>query len=374
MATEPNKNIRICTWNCEGINNKYYELLHFLTIYEIDILLATETKLAPHIHFRIPGYKVYRADHPSNDRKGGSAVFIKSSLLHDELPPIIEPEFQISRIQLCMGTNKLQIGSFYSAPANRICSADFWGIVHSMTTHFILGGDFNSKHPRWGSNITNPRGKVLHDVIYQLNLQVMNPVEPTHYPRDGGTPDLLDFFFGQNVAHLCSKPSTISELSSDHFPVLMNVAVSTTINSQTPMLIKHPFDWNLYTTTLESMTDTQIPLKTPHDIDVAVSTLTNNIQNAATVASECFKVQRKINKKFNFTPHISKLYDIKKQCRKLWEQTKYPPYKTRFNAATREPNALKSQQYAALEVQLKSLNTQSSLWKKNKACIINTTA
>ena len=68
MCYNRNQQTRICTWNCRGINNKYFELIHFLNTYEIDVLLATETKLAPNIHFNVPGYKTYRADHPSNDR------------------------------------------------------------------------------------------------------------------------------------------------------------------------------------------------------------------------------------------------------------------------------------------------------------------
>lgn len=59
MAILPKNKIKICTWNCRGINNKYHELIHFLQNYDIDVLLATETKLAPHLHYRIPGYSIY---------------------------------------------------------------------------------------------------------------------------------------------------------------------------------------------------------------------------------------------------------------------------------------------------------------------------
>ena len=37
--------LRICTWNCQGMRNKYDELDLFLRTYDIDIQLATETKL-----------------------------------------------------------------------------------------------------------------------------------------------------------------------------------------------------------------------------------------------------------------------------------------------------------------------------------------
>jgi hypothetical protein len=78
--------------------------------------MATETKLSPNLNFYISGYKIYRSDHPSGNRKGGSAIFIKSAINRNELPPIQEEEYQISRVQLKFNNVYYQIGSFYSAP------------------------------------------------------------------------------------------------------------------------------------------------------------------------------------------------------------------------------------------------------------------
>lgn len=359
MCYNRNQQTRICTWNCRGINNKYFELLHFLNTYEIDVLLATETKLAPNIHFNVPGYKIYRADHPSNDRKGGSAILIKSLLPHNELPPLIEMEYQVSRIQITTNGHRTQIGSFYSAPINKMNMADFWGIIHEMKTNFVIGGDFNSKHPRWGSNTSNPRGKLLHNIVYQHKLGLLHPIEPTHYPDDGSTPDVLDFFITKNLDY-CSHPSVLHDLSSDHYPVLTTMSTNTLDKTSIPTLIKHPFDWTTYTTTLEQHTDLQIPLKTTRDIDIAVSALTRNIQEAANEANSFTKEQRPINKKTTSQSlHITQLHHIKKQCRRLWEQTRYPPYKTNYNRATRElKEALKLEYYSSSESELQTLNTQ----------------
>ena len=61
---------------------KYHDLELFLKSNNID-----------NIYFFISGYKT---DHPSGNRKGGPSIFIKTCILHDELPPIQEEEFQIS--------------------------------------------------------------------------------------------------------------------------------------------------------------------------------------------------------------------------------------------------------------------------------------
>lgn len=367
MAILPKNKIKICTWNCRGINNKYHELIHFLQNYDIDVLLATVTKLAPHLHYRIPGYYIYRADHPSNERQGGSAIIIKTSIAHTELLHIIEPEFQISRIQLILQNNKLQVGSFYSAPKNKIKATDFWAIFHELQSCYLLGGDFNSKHPRWGSNVINPRGRILHDVSNQLNLELMYPCEPTHYPDDGSIPDLLDFFTGKNVIQICSNPSVLHELTSDHYPVLITLNDSSE-NFLTPTLIKHPFNWKIYTSTLNYITNTQISLKSPRDIDAAVATVTRNIQFAANAASSHTQKNNSRHIMCTFSPLIQQLHQEKKKCRKLWEQTKYPQHKTNYNRATKElKEALKKERSTAFENQLKILNPQDgSLWKKTK--------
>ncbi|KAJ4440623.1 hypothetical protein ANN_08769 [Periplaneta americana] len=246
-----------------------------------NLLLATETKLTHHI----PGYIAYGAGHPSGVRKGASAIFIKSDLKHSELVPIIETEIQVARIQITFEGNELQIASFYSAAANRVTMAHFWDIIHIMKTHFLIGDDFNSKHPRWGSNTTNPRVQ--------------------HY--------------------------------------------------------------------VEAITETQIPLKTPKDIDIAVSTLTRNIQFAANVDSSHSQNYKNKNR-VPFTSHIRQLYFIKEQYKLLWEQTKYSPYKTKLNGASRElSKVLRNQHQTAMENKLKSLMAEDgTIWQRTKFAIKHT--
>ena len=104
----------LSTWNSRGIANK-----RFVNTNNIDMLLATGTKLAPHIHFSIPGYTIIRADHPSNRRRGASAILIKNNIRHDALPGIIEEEVQVACINLYLNSINYRIGSLYSAPCYR---------------------------------------------------------------------------------------------------------------------------------------------------------------------------------------------------------------------------------------------------------------
>jgi hypothetical protein len=107
---------------------------------------------------------------------------------HKKVPPTKK-----ARISLKLNHKHYQIGSFYSAPSCRLTARILWSIVNELGGHFLLGGDFNSKHPRWGSSIMSPRGQHPHDVAYQLGLDFIHPIQPTHYSDAGYAPDVLDF-------------------------------------------------------------------------------------------------------------------------------------------------------------------------------------
>ena len=210
--------LKVCTWNCRGINNKYFELKLFLQTYNEDVLLASERTPAPIIFF-IAGYYTYQSDHPSDRRKGGSALFVKNNLSHEDLPPIREDKFQIASIRVYFNNLKCHIGSFYLAPANKLISSNFGNISHLMGSRFLLGGNLNFKHSRRGSNLINPRGRILDQSANKLSLAFIYPTELTYFSDN--LPHVLDFFVGKHISGICCTCNILTqELSSDHHPVI----------------------------------------------------------------------------------------------------------------------------------------------------------
>ncbi|BES87875.1 Retrotransposon protein [Nesidiocoris tenuis] len=294
--------------------------------------------MSPHINFHMPGYKTYRADHPSGSREGGSAIFIKTCIKHSEMLPIRRDEVQVARVKMKINDNDYNIGSFYSAPDrdNRHLRLNtLWDTVREMGPKFLLGGDFNAKHPRWASATTNPRGRLLHETVLKFNLEVFHPMEPTHYPRNTRhSPDILDIFIGKDLSNMAATVDVHHSLSSDHYPVMVNFNGLPTCNSRVT-LTHHPFDWKRYSDLLNEITDLSIPLKTPQDIDAAVGQLTFNIHYAANEArTPCHYTTHR--RHIYSPPHIEDLHMVKRNARRLWEQTKYPAHKTAYNRASRE--------------------------------------
>ena len=74
------KDIRITTWNANGIDDRK-EILHtFLIEQKIDICLLSETHLTKQCQLKIPGYDIFTSNHPDNQAHGGSAIVIKKIL------------------------------------------------------------------------------------------------------------------------------------------------------------------------------------------------------------------------------------------------------------------------------------------------------
>ena len=370
MILSTNNNLIIVTWNTQGLNNKYHELELFLKQHDVDIALLTETKLAPHINFFMSGYKILRADHPSGTRQGGSAVFVKRSISHTEMLPICEEEVQVARIGIKINGVDYIVGAFYSAPDRadrRLLMSTIWAVIHEMRQKFIMGGDYNAKHPRWSSATTNPRGRMLFDAVHQLGMEVIHPIEPTHYPSNPNhAPDILDIFLAKGIDSTTTSVHVIHSLSSDHYPVMLNLNGTITCN-YLDKLIRHPFDWKLYSETLAHQTNLSISLKTPMDIDKAVSKLTQNIHFASNLGSAHHHFTHRST--FYTPPHIRQLLAVKHNARSLYERTKYPPHKSAYNRATLDlKRALAELKAQGKRNELLLLDRRDgSLWHKAKS-------
>ena len=84
-------------------------------------------------------------------------------------------------------------------------------------------------------------------------------------------PEVLDFFIVEQVNDAGIIPQVINDLSSDHYPVLLNVPHSAIVQSANPTLMRYPFNYKLFSDTMTEITDTRIPLKTSEHYDEVYS-------------------------------------------------------------------------------------------------------
>jgi exonuclease III len=90
--------LRIATWNANGVLNRKEELQIFLHLQNIDICLLSETHLTTQSYLKIRGYKTYNANHPLNEANGRSAILIKEHINHHMEQTVQREEYQLTAI------------------------------------------------------------------------------------------------------------------------------------------------------------------------------------------------------------------------------------------------------------------------------------
>jgi hypothetical protein len=75
-----NQSFSIILFNANGLKNHVNEVQTVLYDKRIDITLITETHFTKHSYISIPGYSLFKSNHPDGTAHGGVALIIKSNL------------------------------------------------------------------------------------------------------------------------------------------------------------------------------------------------------------------------------------------------------------------------------------------------------
>ena len=252
------------------------------------MLLLQETWLNPKIlkGLSIPKFTLIRNDRPHAQQGGGTAIYFRRALHCSPLPtpPLFNMEATVVRMAMT-GHQSLIIASVYIPSQTSPLKSDFEALL-SLGEHIIMFGDFNSKHTDWTCLATNPNGRQLLQITESLNLDVICPYSPTHYPDNPGhSPDVLDFALMKGVTLNLRSIEPLDDLSSDHRPV------SLILGPQDPLPTPSPKTFTNWKGFKQSLTPAMIPPDSPlalspdyfdstDKIDDAVNSLTLLVQSA----------------------------------------------------------------------------------------------
>lgn len=114
------RDLRIATWNANGILNKKEELEVFLNTQNIDICLISETHMTDQSYLKIRRFKVYHTPHPENKAFGGSAILIKESISHSVGCHLQKEEIQLTIVTINSIKQKLTLGALYCPPKHNL--------------------------------------------------------------------------------------------------------------------------------------------------------------------------------------------------------------------------------------------------------------
>lgn len=358
--------LKICLWNANGLSQHKLELKTFLINQNIDIMLISETHFTNKNNFKVAGYTIYDTKHPDGKAHGGTAILIKNRLKHHELEQYRTDHIQATSICLDEWSGKYVLSAVYSPPKFAIKKQQYIEFFNTLGNRFLAGGDYNSKHIKWGSRLTTTKGRELLEAIETNKLDFISSGHPTYWPADRKKiPDLLDFCITKGISREYSKAVECHDLSSDHSPVLITLSLSVLKKEKSPFLTNKRTNWILYKNLVECNIQLDLPLNDSKSIDKAVNHLSQTLKDAAT---ESTPINNFPERSLNIPKAIHELVNEKRNLRRLWQKSRSPFLKWKLNCLIKRlKRALVENKNESIEVYLNNLSpteaTDYSLWK-----------
>ena len=363
---------KIAVWNANGLSSHMLEVKQFMKDHDIDIMLISETHFTVKSFVNINGYAIHSTMHPAGTARGGSAVIVKKSLNHEVLTEYKTDFIQATTILVKDNLGPITVTAIYCPPKHSIKRHQYEHFFNSLGPRFIVGGDFNAKHPLWGSRTTNPKGRQLFQCLQCNNLKHISTGQPTYWPSDiNKYPDVIDFFVTKSFSTQSISAQSSLELSSDHSPIVITINSPLRVIESAAKLHTQKTNWVQFKSFVEHYLPLQIPLKTCDDIEEAVEILNTVLQNAGWSSTPDFKPK---NLTHRTDENIQSKIQEKRRLRKQWQETRHPVTKSRLNKATKMlRQALQEQERESMRrflTKLSPSNTSNySLWKYSKSVL-----
>ena len=238
---------QIVHWNIRGYKANYKSLRTFLSDSQAMVMCLQETKM-PLIPLDPPrGFSMYHK-RGANDNEidyGGVCILIKNSIGHKMLP--LNTRLQAVATRCYIG-RLYTICSIYLPPNNPVEMEDLEDLLSQLPQPYLLLGDFNSRSPMWGDSTTNPKGRIIENLINRTNCSILNSGSPTQLHMQNNSLTCIDL-------SICS-PDAIQDFTwslsddlynSDHYPVTLSSSdVSSGLCSS--RFIFEKADWTKYIT------------------------------------------------------------------------------------------------------------------------------
>jgi Reverse transcriptase (RNA-dependent DNA polymerase)/Endonuclease-reverse transcriptase len=302
--------------------NKKLEFCDFIETHNIQIALLSETFLKEKHKFNFRNYKIYRRDRVDGP-KGGNAIIVHKSISHEQIALPNLPAFQecMAIKVFCDGEDMIIVSVYVPNTVKSIQYNDLSGIL-GIGSRVLLAGDFNARHTHWFCKNNNARGKNIFD-YYTRNMdriKIHFPDMHTYFPEDPNrSPSTIDLCLSKNI-ELGSRPLSISEMSSDHNPIIIEIPdYTTTLNSEKMIFDYNKADWNMFRDIMDEQLDHAAGFRTNADIDLAIEKLTNAIGLAMERA-----VPKKRPFSQDFPEFLKELIRVKNGIRRFWQQNDRP--------------------------------------------------
>jgi len=208
----------ILQWNIRGYRANYGDLTFLLRELEPKCICLQETMLGAATPRPPSGYAI-RTFSPNNQAIPGDGLAI---LIHESHSITdLNLNTPLQAMALRTGLNRqITICNIYISPNEQIQQHHITDLISQLPPPFLMLGDFNAKHTIWGDDVSDPRGRIIEQVLLDHDVSIMNTGEPTHHHIHSNSLNALDL----SLCSPCLLPLFRWQVlddphGSDHFPV-----------------------------------------------------------------------------------------------------------------------------------------------------------
>lgn len=216
----------ILQWNINGFYHHLNMLQIILTEYSPKILCLQETNFNQKHTGNLKNFTCFRRDRINqNIASGGVAIYARNDV--EAVPLPINSQLEAIAVKV-KGIKEFNICNIYLPPDYFIDYNDLNDLINQIPCPRIITGDFNGHNIMWGSNTTNPRGRVIENIINNFNFCLLNNGSPTRFNSATGDSSIIDLTFCDPTVTTFSWEALSYTYGSDHYPIILEHCSSTT--------------------------------------------------------------------------------------------------------------------------------------------------
>ena len=193
-TTKPNKDVKQCSINIDGMSNTSKLLLDkYVDEEQIDILYVQETRSVCKEKLNLTNMRVVTDINKANNR--GAAIYARTHISLTEITeiPALSKNIDSAWALIVVNNKRYIIGSVYVKLNYNNAISDVLKMLHEAeriskkykTLGVIVAGDYNARHESWGDRVNNRYGNKLFESLDNMHYTVHSANMPTYRKENG---------------------------------------------------------------------------------------------------------------------------------------------------------------------------------------------
>ena len=213
----------IIQWNCRGLRSNREDIELLISKYSPAAICLQETMLKRN---QIQTFKHYSAYYKNSiNGHGGVCILVQNNFIHSQVQ--FQADLQAVAVCITINNKAYTVASVYVPPNGTLNELAFDRMIKSISSRYLILGDFNGHSYLWGANQENERGKAVEHLIDSHNLILLNDSVHTRFDTYHQASSLLDLSLYHPSIYMDVACEVLSDrLGRDHHPIIITANTS----------------------------------------------------------------------------------------------------------------------------------------------------